>query len=155
MMIYQKPEWLFSWGKVTAEVFAINAGSSIFFASSDGLLVRFNGSFVESIEGLKLSSEKVLTISIAKTKVDSSEVFSFSGFEDNFGDLYCEVPTEVSSQLSLKTGTMPIIEISQKCFVDNQLVDQSILLNESRQLVGLQFFLHPANQPATVRYNPI
>ena len=103
---------------------------------------------------MKVSPDKVLAISITKTKVDSSEVFSFSGFAANFGDLYCEGPTEVFSQLALKTGIMPIIEISQKCFVDNQLGDQSILLNESRQLVGLQFFLNPSNQPATVRYNP-
>lgn len=150
-----KPQWLFSWGEVTAEVFAINAGSSIFFASSDGLLVRFNGSFIESIAGLKLGPDKVFTISITKRKVDSYEVFSFSGFAANFGDLYCQDPIENSSELALKTGIMPIMEISQKCLVNNQLVDQSILLNESRQLVGLRFFLHPAHAPATIRYNPI
>ena len=150
-----EPQWLFSWGDVKEKVFAINAGSSIFFANSDGMLVRFNGTFVERVDGLKVSPEKAIAISITKTKIDTSEVFSFGGLASDLGDLYCEAPSEVSSELTLKTGIMQIMERRQNCSADGKLVSQSIMLNRSRQLVGLQFVLHPAREPAMIRYNPI
>jgi hypothetical protein len=149
-----EPQWLLSWGEVNEKVFAINAGPSIFFANSDGMLVHFNGSFVDRIDGLKVSSEKVITITITKTKIGSSEVFSFRGLAADFGDLYCELPSEVSSESVMKNGIMQSMEIRQNCTVDDKLVGQSIMLNQSRQLVGLKFVLHPGHEPATIRYNP-
>ncbi len=150
-----KPQWVFSWGEVTEQVFAINAGSSIFFANSGGMLVRFNGSFVESIEGLSVSPQKAISISITKTKFETSEMFSYRGIAADFGDIYCDSPSEVASELALDSEIMQIVEMRQKCSVDGRLVGQSIFLNQSRQLVGLKFILHPAHEPATIRYNSI
>ena len=150
-----EPQWSFSWKEHTEKVFAVNAGSSIFFANSDGILVHFNGAFVEKIEGVKMKTRLAMDVSISKTKLEGSEIFSYRGPSADFGDLYCGLPFEVSSELALKTGIMLTKEIRQNCSVDDKLVDQRITLNESRQLVGLQFVLHPAHEPATIRYNPI
>ena len=150
-----EPQWLFSWRDQTEKVFAVNAGSSIFFANSDGVLVHFNGSFVEKIEGVRLKTRMAMDISITKTKLEESEVFSYRGLTADFGDLLCGLPSEVSSKLALKTGIMRTKVIRQNCTIDENFVYQSITLNESRQLVGLQFVLHPAHEPATIRYNPI
>ena len=62
-------------GGLTEKVFAVNAGPSIFFANSDGILVHFNGVFVEKIEGVRLNSGAEMDISITKTKMDASEGF--------------------------------------------------------------------------------
>ena len=70
---------MFSWEGMTEKVFAVNAGPSIFFANSDGILVHFNGVFVEKIEGVRLNSGAEMDISITKTKMDASEVFSYRG----------------------------------------------------------------------------
>ncbi len=148
-------QWIFSWGEVTEKVFAINAAPSILFANSGGLLVRFNGSFIESVDGLMLSNKKDVAISITKTKLDTSEIYSYRGLAAEFGDVHCELPSEVSSELPMGSGVMQTIEISQKCSVGDKFAQQRIMLNQSRQLVGVQFVLHPAHEPATIRYNPI
>ena len=74
-----EPQWVFSWGELREKVFAINAGSSILFANSGGILVHFNGTFVERVEGLKVSPEKVVDIYITKAELGTSEVFSYRG----------------------------------------------------------------------------
>jgi len=147
-----KPEWVFSWGKVRADVFAINAGSLIFFASPDGLLVRFNGAFVEKVEGLKLIPGVATNISITKMEVDGTEVFSYSGPTSDLGNLPCDYPNETANDLPLETGSLRVIEITQKCFVEERVLEQSIILNQTRQLMGLRFFIHPGRSPATIRY---
>jgi len=85
---------VFSWKDLEEEVFAVNAGSSIFFANSDGVLVHFNGAFVEKIEGVRLNSRMEMDISIRKTKLDGSEIFSYRGLAADFGDLNCGLPTK-------------------------------------------------------------
>lgn len=150
-----EPQWAFSWKDLEEEVFAVNAGSSIFFANSDGILVHFNGSFVEKIEGVRLNPRMAMKIFVTRTALDGSEVFSYRGQAADFGDLYCDLPYEVSSEVAIKTGIIQAREIRQNCSLDDKVVTQSITLNESRQLVGLQFVLHPAHEPATIRYNAI
>ena len=147
-----EPQWVFSWEGLTEKVFAINAGSSIFFANSDGILVHFNGVFLEKIKGLRLNSGAEMDIFITKTEVDGSEVFSFRGPTSNFGDLVCQSPNETANDLALEIGSMRAIEITQECFVEDRVIEQRIILNQSRQLMGLQFFVHPARQPVTIRY---
>ena len=150
-----EPQWVFSWEGLTEKVFAINAGSSIFFANSDGILVHFNGVFLEKINGLRLNSRAEMDISITKKEVDGSEVFSFRGPTSNFGDLVCQSPNETANDLALEIGSMRVFEITQECFVEDRVVEQRIILNQSRQLMGLQFFVHPARQPVTIRYGQI
>ena len=150
-----KPQWVFSWGDLTEEVFAVNAGSSIFFANSDGILVHFNGAFVEKIEGVRLNSRTEMDISIAKTKTDASEIFSYRGATSSLGDMLCDSPEERINNLALKVGSMQVFEITQRCFIEDKVVKQSITLNQTRQLMGLQFFVHPARQPVTIRYDQI
>ena len=146
---------MFSWGDISEEVFAVNAGSSIFFANSDGVLVHFNGSFVEKIKGVRLNSRTEMDISITKTKLDGSEVFSYRGATSDLGDLLCDSPNESVKNLALEVGNMQVIEITQKCVSDNRLVEQNITLNHMRQLMAMQFFVHPAREPVTIRYRQI
>lgn len=150
-----EPQWVFSWGDVTEKVFAVNAGSSIFFANSGGTLVHFNGAFVEKIEGIRLNPRATMDISITKTKLDELEVFNYGGLKSDLGDLLCEPPSETANELALEFGSMSIIEITQKCFVEDRVVKQNIILNQTRQLIGLKFFVHPARQPVTIRYGGI
>jgi len=150
-----EPQWLFSWEGVTEKVFAVNAGPSIFFANSDGILVHFNGVFVEKIEGVRLDTGVEMDISITKTKRDASEVFSYKGATSALGDMLCDYPEESSNNLALTVGSMQVIEMTQKCFIEDRVVEQSIILNQTRQLMGLQFFIHPARQPVTIRYRQI
>ena len=146
---------MFSWGDISEEVFAVNAGSSIFFANSDGVLVHFNGSFVEKIKGVRLNSRTEMDISITKTKLDGSEVFSYRGATSDLGDLLCDSPNESIKNLALEVGNMQVIEITQKCVLDNRVVEQNITLNQMRQLMAMQFFVHPAREPVTIRYRQI
>ena len=146
---------MFSWEGITEKVFAVNAGPSIFFANSDGILVHFNGVFVEKIEGVRLNSGEKMDISITKTKMDASEVFSYRGVTSALGDMLCDPPEESINNLALRVGSMQVIEIMQKCLIEDRVVEQSITLNQTRQLVGLQFFVHPARQPVTIRYDQI
>ena len=146
---------MFSWEGLTEKVFAVNAGPSIFFANSDGILVHFNGVFVEKIEGVRLNSRAEMDISITKTKIDASEVFSYRGATSALGDMICDSPEESINNLALKVGSMRVIKITQKCFIEDRVVEQSITLNQTRQLMGLQFFVHPARQPVTIRYDQI
>ena len=146
---------MFSWEGLTEKVFAVNAGPSIFFANSDGILVHFNGVFVEKIEGVRLNSGEKMDISITKTKIDASEVFSYRGATSALGDILCDSPEESINNLALTVGSMQVIEIIQKCLIEDRVVKQSITLNQTRQLVGLQFFVHPARQPVTIRYDQI
>ena len=143
---------MFSWEGVTEKVFAINAGSSILFANSDGILVHFNGSFVEKIEGVRLNPRMEIDISITKTRLDGSEVFRYRGVTSDLGDLLCDSPNETVNDLALEIGSTRVIEITQKCFVDDREVEQNIVLNQARQLMGLQFVVHPARQPVTIHY---
>ena len=148
-------QWVFSWEGLTEKVFAVNAGTSIFFANSDGILVHFNGVFVEKIEGVRLNSGAKMDISITKTKMDASEVFSYRGATSNLGDMLCDPPEESINNLALRVGSMQVIEIMQKCLIEDRVVEQSITLNQTRQLMGLQFFVHPAREPVTIRYDQI
>ena len=150
-----EPQWVFSWEGLTERVFAVNAGPSIFFANSDGVLVHFNGVFVEKIEGVRLNSGAEMDISITKRKMNASEVFSYRGATSVLGDMLCDAPEESINNLPLKVGSMQIIKITQKCFIENRVAEQSIILNQARQLMGLQFFVHPARQPVTIRYDQI
>ena len=150
-----EPQWVFSWEGVTERVFAVNAGPSIFFASSDGILVHFNGVFVEKIEGVRLNSGAEMDISITKTKEDASEIFSYRGAASSLGDMLCDYPEESSNNLALKVGSMQVIEITQKCLIEDRVVEQSITLNQTRQLVGLKFYVHPERLPVTIRYGQI
>ena len=150
-----EPQWVFSWEGLTEKVFAVNAGSSIFFANSDGILLHFNGVFLEKINGLRLKSGAEMDISITKTEVDGSEVFSYRGPTSDLGDLLCDSPDESVNDLALEIGSMRVTEITQKCFVEDSVIEQRIILNQSRQLIGLQFFVHPERQPITVRYGQI
>ena len=147
-----QPQWVFSWGDLTEKVFAVNAGSSIFFANSDGVLVHFNGAFVEKIQGVRLNRRMEMDISISRTKLDESELFSYRGPTSGFGDLLCDFPNETVNDSALEVGNMRIIEITQQCFVDDRVVEQRIILNHTRQLMGLQFLVHPARGPVTIRY---
>ena len=104
---------------------------------------------------LYFQSEKVVDIYITKAELGTSEVFSYRGLASDLGDLYCEPPSEISSELKLKTGIMQVVERRQNCSEGDKLVDKSIILNRSRQLVGLLFVLHPAHETATIRYDPI
>ena len=146
---------MFSWEGRTEKVFAVNAGTSIFFANSGGILVHFNGVFVEKIEGVRLNSRAEMNISITKTKMDASEIFSFRGATSALGDMLCDYPEESSNNLALKVGSMEVIEITQKCLIGDKVIEQSITLNQKRQLMGLQFLVHPARQPVTIRYDQI
>ena len=146
---------MFSWEGLTEKVFAVNAGRSIFFANSDGLLVHFNGVFVEKIEGLRLNSRAEMDIYITKKKTDASEVFTYRGATSALGDMLCDSPEESINNLALKVGSISVTEITQKCFLEDGVVEQSITLNKARQLMGLQFFVHPARQPVTIRYGQI
>ena len=146
---------MLSWEGLTEKVFAVNAGPSIFFANSDGILVHFNGVFVEKIEGLSLNAGVEMDISITKTKMDASEVFTYRGASSALGDMPCDPPKESINNLALKVGSMQVIEITQKCLIEDRLVEQSITLNQTRQLVGLQFVVHPERQPVTIRYGKI
>ena len=146
---------MFSWEGLTERVFAVNAGPSIFFANSDGILVHFNGVFVEKIEGVRLNSRAEMDISITKTEMDASEVFSYRGATSALGDMLCDPPEESISNLALKVGSVQVIKITQKCIIEDRVVEQSITLNQTRQLMGLQFFAHPARQPVTIRYSQI
>jgi PDZ domain-containing secreted protein len=151
-----EPQWVFSWEGLTEKVFAVNAaGTSIFFANSDGILVHFNGVFVEKIEGVRLNSGAEMDISITKTKMDASEVFSYRGATSALGDMLCDPPKESIGNLALKVGSMQAIEYTQKCLIEDRVVEQTITLNQSRQLMGLQFFVHPARQPVTIRHSQI
>ena len=150
-----EPQWVFSWGDLTEEVFAVNAGSSIFFANSGGILVHFNGAFVEKIEGLRLDPRVSMNISITKEKLDGSDVFSYRGPTSDLGDLLCDSPDESVNDLALEIGSMRVIEITQKCFVEDRVLEQSITLNQTRQLVGLKFYVHPERLPVTIRYGQI
>ena len=150
-----EPQWVFSWEGQTEKVFAVNAGPSIFFANSDGILVHFNGVFVEKMEGVRFNSGAEMDISITKTTMDASEVFSYRGAASALGDMLCNSPEESINNLALKVGSMQVIEITQKCFIEDRVVEQSITLNQARQLMGLQFFVHPARQPVTIRYDQI
>ena len=150
-----KPQWVFSWGEMTEKVFAVNSGSSIFFANSDGVLVHFNGAYVEKVDGLKLNSKVTLDISITKMEVDGAEVFRYSGPTSNLGSLLCHAPKETASDLGLEIGSMKIIEITQKCFVNERVLEQSIILNQTRQLMALQFFIHPERLPVTIHYGQL
>ena len=150
-----EPQWVFSWEGQTEKVFAVNAGPSIFFANSDGILVHFNGVFVEKMEGVRFNSGAEMDISITKTTMDASEVFSYRGAASALGDMLCNSPEESINNLALKVGSMQVIEITQKCFIEDRVVEQSITLNQTRQLMGLQFFVHPARQPVTIRYDQI
>ncbi len=150
-----EPQWVFSWGDVSERVFAVNAGPSIFFANSDGILVHFNGVFVEKIEGVRLNARAATDISITKRKMDGSDVFSYRGAGSVLGDLLCDSPKESIDDLTLEVGNMQVIEITQKCFVDDRVVEQNITLNQTRQLMGLQFFVHPAREPVTIHYGQI
>ena len=150
-----EPKWVLSWGEISEKVFAVNAGSSVFFANSDGILVHFNGAFVEKIEGVRLNSRPAIGISITKTKLDDSEVFSYRGGNSDLGHLLCDSPDESINDLALEVGNMRVIEITQKCRVDDRVLEQNITLNEARQLMGLQFFVHPAREPVTIRYGQI
>ena len=150
-----EPQWVFSWEGETEKVFAVNVGSSIFFANSDGILVHFNGVFVEKIEGVRLNSGAKMDISITKTKMDASEVFSYRGTTSALGDMLCDPPEESINNLALRVDSMQVIEIIQKCLIEDRVVEQSITLNQTRQLMGLQFFVHPARQPVTIRYDQI
>ena len=150
-----EPQWVFSWEGRTEKVFAVNAGPSIFFANSDGILVHFNGVFVEKIEGVRLNSGAKMDISITKTKRDASDVFSYRGAASNLGDMLCDPPEESINNLALRVGSMQVIEIMQKCLIEDRVVEQSITLNQTRQLMGLQFFVHPARGPVTIRYDQI
>ena len=150
-----EPQWVFSWEGITEKVFAVNAGPSIFFANSDGILVHFNGVFVEKIEGVRLNSRAEMDISITKAKMDASEIFSYRGATSALGDMLCDPPEESINNVALKIGTMQVIEITQKCLIEDRVVKQGIILNQMRQLMGLQFFVHPARQPVTIRYAQI
>jgi hypothetical protein len=150
-----EPQWRISWEGLTADVFAVNAGSSIFFANSDGILVHFNGAFVEKIEGVRLNARVSMDIFISKAKLDGSEVFSYRGPTSNLGDLLCDSPNESINDLALEVGSMRVIEITQKCFVEDRVLEQSITLNQTRQLVGLKFYVHPERLPVTIRYGQI
>ena len=146
---------MLSWEGLIEKVFAVNAGPSIFFANSDGILVHFNGVFVEKVEGVRLNYGAEIDISITKTELDASEVFSYRGATSALGDMSCDPPEEIINNLALKVGSMQVIEIKQKCLTEGRVVEQSITLNQTRQLVGLQFFVHPARQPVTIRYGQI
>ena len=150
-----EPQWVLSWGDLTEKVFAVNAGSSVFFANSDGILVHFNGAYVEKIEGVRLNPREAMEISITKTKLNRSEVFSYRGPTSDLGDVLCDSPNESINDLALEIANMRLIEITQKCFVEDRVVEQKIILNQTRQLMGLQFFGHPARQPVTIRYHKI
>jgi len=150
-----KPQWVFSWEGLTEKVFAINAGPSIFFANSDGILVHFNGVFVERIEGVRRDTRIAMDISITKTTLDGSEVFRYKGANTDFGDMLCEPSNETSGDLALEIGSIRVVEITQKCVVEDRVVEQSITLNQARQLMGLQFFVDPARQPMTIRYGQL
>ena len=82
-------------------------------------------------------------------------VFSYRGATSALGDMLCDPPEESINNLALKVGSMQVIEIMQKCLIEDRVVEQSITLNQTRQLMGLQFFVHPARQPATIRYDQI
>ena len=146
---------MLSWGDLTEKVFAVNAGSSIFFANSDGILVHFNGALVEKIEGVRLNPRVAMEISVTKTKLDGSELFSYRGPTSDLGDLLCDAPNQSINDLALEIANMRVIEITQKCFIDDRVVEQNIILNQARQLMGLRFFVHPARQPVTIRYSEI
>ena len=150
-----EPQWVFSWEGQTEKVFAVNAGPSIFFANSDGILVHFNGVFVEKVEGVRLNSGVEMDISITKTTMDASEVFSYRGPAAALAEMLCDSPEESISNLALKVGSMRGIKITQKCFIEDRVVEQSITLNQKRQLMGLQFFVHPARQPVTILYGQL
>ncbi len=150
-----EPQWVLSWGGITEKVFAVNAGPSILFANSDGILVHFNGAFVEKIEGVKLNPRMELNISITRTKLGGSEVFSYSGPTSDLGDLLCDSPSETVNDLAREVGNVRVIEITQKCLVDDRVVEQNITLNQTRQLMGLQFFIHPSREPVTIQYGQI
>ena len=150
-----EPQWALSWEGLTEKVFAVNAGPSVFFANSDGIVVHFNGLFVEKIEGLRLNSGAEMDIFITKTKMDASEVYSYRGATAALGDMLCDSPEESINNLALEVGSMQVVEITQKCFIDDRVVEQSITLNQARQLMGLQFFVHPARQPVTIRFGQI
>jgi hypothetical protein len=150
-----QPQWVFSWGEITEEVFAINAGSKIFFANANGLLVLFNGTFVEKIEGLRVNSQKPIDISISKTELGGLEIFRYRGRLVDFGELSCELPSESVSETARKNGNMQTIRIRQACSIDDNETYQTLVLNQSRQLVALQFVVHPAHPVATIRYNQI
>ena len=150
-----EPQWVFSWGDLKEEVFAFNAGTSIFFANSDGILVHFNGAFVERIEGVSFNPKVVMDIFITQTKRDGSEVFSYRGPTSDLGDLLCDSPDESINDLAREIGSMRVVEITQKCFVEDRVVEQSIILNQTRQLIGLKFYVHPERLPVTIRYGQI
>ena len=78
-----------------------------------------------------------------------------TGATSNLGDMLCDPPDETINDLALEVGSMQVIEITQKCLIEDRVVEQSITLNQTRQLMGLQFFVHPARQPVTIRYDQI
>ena len=101
------------------------------------------------------SSIAPYTIEEAYEVADAIEQQNWTGLKSELGDLLCDYPKESSNNLALKVGSMQVIEITQKCFVEDRVLEQSITLNQTRQLVGLKFYVHPERLPVTIRYGKI
>ena len=52
-----------------------------------------------------------MDISITKTKLDESEVFSYRGATSDLGDLLCESPKETINDLALEVGSMRLLRL--------------------------------------------
>ena len=147
-----KPQWTFSWGSSEEEVFAINAGDTIFFANESGFLVRFNGSFVDRLEKVKFGEEGLINVSISRSKRDGSQVFRYAGKMASYGEVVCGASTETSLRLIVDEIGQEMMEVSQDCIAREQELKQSVILDQSRRLIRLTFFIHPARKPATLSY---
>ncbi len=147
-----EPQWVFSWGPIKEEVFAINAGESILFANAAGFLVRFNGSFVDRLEKLKFGADGLVDISISKSEIGKSQVFKYVGKMANYGEIICSAANETYISATMDEISQELIEVRQNCVVGGKEMDQRLILDRSRRLVSLAFFIHPAREPAMISY---
>ncbi len=83
------------------------------------------------------------------------DVFRYYNRAVEYGELICMEYSEKTPEIKPEYANMSTIELSQECFVGDKAVEQSLILNQSRELVGIRFVLHPERQLATIRYNQI
>ena len=141
--------WQVRWSNRVFDVFAINAGQEVIFADGDGFILRFDGWQVTRVEGF-LPAQDTLTISKEEPSGGEGILLQYAGTSSRFGAQQC-----TNWLLSDRVGgedPEQYVVYEQDCATSRGSVTHSIALNGEGQLMALSFTLHPAYDPASVRF---
>ena len=130
-----RPEWMIHWLGEERPVYAVNAGSQVLFANESGDLLRFHDNQIVEARNL-LPGEKIVLIE----KGIASLHYRING--SSIGVHAC-LAWEVEQLMTSSLGTSYV----QKCSHGKTDYANRVVVNQTRELVRLIYYIHPEYPP--------